>query len=227
MSTVNQAYEDAKGNIISALKGCTKKEKVAYYDTWAKTYDEDVLAVDYRAPSLAANLISSHFSGDRETAVVLDLACGTGLVAKQMKKHGFRKFVGVDGSEAMLKLAKETGLYQELKQSMLGEDPLPVQQDSCDVVMIVGAMSAYTKVPVSLVREMCKALKPGGYICISTRDAPGNKEFKAALEYELKQDEAEGLITCVEFNHVKEYELGVLEEEPGYISGLVYLYKKL
>lgn len=44
-----------------------------------------------------------------------------------MKKHGFGHFVGIDGSEAMLDLARESGLYQDLKQCMLGEEPLPVQ----------------------------------------------------------------------------------------------------
>lgn len=44
--------------------------------------EKDVAVLDYRAPSLAANCISSHFSSNREAAVVLDVACGTGLVAK-------------------------------------------------------------------------------------------------------------------------------------------------
>lgn len=35
--------------------------------------------------------------------------------------------MGIDGSEAMLELARESGLYRDLKQSMLGEEPLPVQ----------------------------------------------------------------------------------------------------
>ena len=43
-----------------------------------------------------------------------------------MNKHGFGHFVGIDGSEAMLEMARESGLYQELKLSMLGEGPLPV-----------------------------------------------------------------------------------------------------
>lgn len=46
----------------------------------------------------------------------------------QMKRHGFRHFVGIDGSEAMLTLSRDSELYQALKQCMLGEDPLPVQQ---------------------------------------------------------------------------------------------------
>lgn len=46
---------------------------------------------------------------------------------KQMKTHGFGNFVGIDGCKAMLELARESGLYQDLKQALLGEEPLPVQ----------------------------------------------------------------------------------------------------
>lgn len=51
----------------------------------------------------------------------------TSISVVQMKKHGFGHFVGIDGSEAMLELAKGTELYQDLKLCMLGEEPLPVQ----------------------------------------------------------------------------------------------------
>lgn len=44
-----------------------------------------------------------------------------------MKKHGFRHFVGLDGSKNMLELAKNTGHYVDVKQCMLGDDELPVQ----------------------------------------------------------------------------------------------------
>ncbi|XP_028450915.1 methyltransferase-like protein 27 isoform X3 [Perca flavescens] len=187
---------------------------------------QDVAVLDYRAPSLAANSISSHFSSDREAAVVLDVACGTGLVAKQMKRHGFGHFMGIDGSEAMLKLARESGLYQDLKQSMLGEGPLPVQWGLFDVVVIVGALSI-GQVPVGVVRELCKSTKPGGYICMTTRSNRDNVEYKAALEHELKQMEDEGLWTCVEVAEVEDWERAVSQQEDGYIAGAVYLYKKL
>lgn len=45
----------------------------------------------------------------------------------QMRRHGFGHFVGIDGSDAMLELARKSGLYQDLKLSMLGDEPLPVQ----------------------------------------------------------------------------------------------------
>uniref|UniRef100_A0A8D3EDS8 Methyltransferase domain-containing protein n=2 Tax=Scophthalmus maximus TaxID=52904 RepID=A0A8D3EDS8_SCOMX len=161
MSTATNTFEKVKAVILSAHKSSSLGEKVNFYNSWAENYDQDVAVLEYRAPSLAANSISSHFSGDREAAVMLDVACGTGLVAKQMKTHGFGHFVGVDGSEAMLEIARESGLYQDLKQALLGEDPLPVQWvDSFDVVVIIGALSE-GQVQVCVVRELCKSTKPG------------------------------------------------------------------
>lgn len=42
--------------------------------------------LDYKGPYYAANSIDKHFSGDREAALVLDVACGTGEVAKEVKR---------------------------------------------------------------------------------------------------------------------------------------------
>lgn len=227
MAAVTNTYESVKATILSAHESTTSAEKINFYNSWAENYDQDVAVLDYSAPSHAANSIASHFSGDRGAAVVLDVACGTGLVAKQMRRHGFGHFVGIDGSEAMLELAKETGLYQNLKQSMLGEEPLPVQWAGLfDVVVIVGALSV-GQVPVCAVRELCKSTKPGGYVCMTTRSNRDNVEYKAALERELKQMEDEGLWCCAEVTEVEDWERAVSEQEEGYITGVVYLYKKL
>ncbi|KAM6907272.1 methyltransferase-like protein 27 [Xenentodon cancila] len=227
MSAASNRFEHVKAVILSAHKSTTSKEKINFYNTWADNYDQDVAVLDYRAPSLATNSISSHFSGRREAAVVFDVACGTGLVAKQMKKHGFGHFVGVDGSEAMLDVARESGLYQDLKQFLLGEEPLPAQWESLfDVVVIVGALSV-GQVPVGVVRDLCKTSKSGGFICMTTRSNCDNLEYKAALESELRQMEEEGLWTCVEVTEVDEWEKAVSEQEDGYISGAVYLYKRI
>ncbi|XP_035811841.2 methyltransferase-like protein 27 isoform X2 [Amphiprion ocellaris] len=145
----------------------------------------------------------------------------------QLKNHGFGHFVGVDGSEAMLEVARESGLYQDLKQVLLGEDPLPVQwENAFDVVVIVGALSV-GQVPVCVVRDLCKSTKPGGYVCMTTRSNRDNLEYKASLDSELRQMEEEGLWTCVEVTQVKDWEKAVSEHEDGYISGAVYLYEKL
>ncbi|KAM4546009.1 methyltransferase-like protein 27 isoform 1-T2 [Odontesthes bonariensis] len=226
MSAVGNTFENVKAVILSAHKSTTSREKVIFYDSWAENYDQDVAVLDYRAPSLAAHCISSHFSGLRAAAVVLDVACGTGLVAKQMKQHGFGHFVGVDGSKAMLGVARKSGLYRDLKQCLLGEEPLPSQWGLFDVVVIVGALSV-GQVPVGAVRQLCTATKPGGYVCMTTRGNRDNVEYKARLDRELGQMEREGLWACVDVAEAKDWERAVSEQEDGYISGAVYLYQKL
>ncbi|XP_071394390.1 methyltransferase-like protein 27 [Centroberyx affinis] len=221
-----RTLEIVKDLFVSVHKDASVGDKIAFYNSWAENYDQDAVILDFSAPIQAVNRLTSNFTGDREAAVVLDVACGTGMVAKQMKTHGFGHFVGIDGSEGMMELARKTGLYQDLRQCIMGVEPLPVQWGSFDVVVITGALSL-GHVPVPVVRELCKAAKPGGYICMTTRLDDENAEYKAALESELKRMEDEGLWRRVEVTEVKEWEKAVNEHEEGYITGFVYLYKTI
>ncbi|XP_053703650.1 methyltransferase-like protein 27 isoform X1 [Synchiropus splendidus] len=226
MSAVSKSLEDVRAVILSAHEKVTAEEKATFYNRWAQTYDQDVTAIEYQAPRLAADSIAAHFSGDRERAQVLDVACGTGLVARQLKGHGFGRFSGVDGSEMMLKMAEGTGLYQGLQLCSLGEEPLPVQPGLFDVVVIVGALSV-GQVPVSVIPELCRATKAGGCVCMTTRSNPDNLDYKSALEKEMKALEEEAAWTCEGVTEVQQWERAVSEHEDGYISGAVYLYRKL
>ncbi|XP_056252921.1 methyltransferase-like protein 27 [Seriola aureovittata] len=226
MALTQRTFETVKGVVASVRGTATVGEKMAFYDTWAGNYDQDVAVLDYHAASQAASVISSYFSGDREAAVVLDVACGTGLVAKQMKLDGFGHFVGIDGSKAMLDVAQEKELYQDLKQCILGEQLLPAKTGSFDLVVICGALSV-DHVPLRVVRELCSACKPGGYVCMTCRHGHDNLPYKAALERELKQMEEEGLWSCVAVTEVENWAREVSGAEGSYISGSVYLYKKL
>lgn len=62
---------------------------------------------------------------------------------------------------------------------------------------------------------------------MTTRSNQDNLEYKAALDSELRKMEEEELWTCLEVTEVKDWERAVSEKEDGYISGVVYLYKKL
>ncbi|XP_068187582.1 methyltransferase-like protein 27 [Antennarius striatus] len=226
MSSVSKIVESAAAYVASFSTSSTPREKTNYYSSSAEIYETVSNVLDYRGPSLAASIISAHFSGDREAAVVLDVACGTGLVAKQMVTQGFKQIVGVDGSNAMLDMSRKTGLYKDLKQCLLGEEPLSVHWGLFDVVVIVGGLTI-GHVPVNVVRELFDFAKPGGYICMTTRDSCDNAEFKHALENELKQMEEEGLWTCVEVTKEREWIKMKPERGYNYMTGIVYLYKKI
>lgn len=209
---------------------------VNHYTTWAENYEEDLALMSYQSPHLAVDLLSEHFSGSPEETRVLDVACGTGWVAKLMKGLGYRYFIGVDGSEGMLELAAKTGLYQDLKLAILGTQPLPVETSMFDVVIIAGALDVGF-VPVSVIRELCNAAKPGGLVCMSRGDHTGAQatKYKEDLQRELHMMEEEGLWSLVgtkltdrymENPHL-EYDRDKEEiQEKQYISGVVYLYRK-
>ncbi|XP_049438618.1 methyltransferase-like protein 27 isoform X1 [Epinephelus fuscoguttatus] len=221
---------------FQSCKSSDPKDRVEFYDNWVENYEKDHSLMSYRSPHLAVDFLSENFSGSPEEARVLDVACGTGWVAKLMAELGFRHFMGVDGSKGMLEQAAKTGLYQDLKLALLGPEPLPAPTDTFDVVIVTGGMDAGF-IPVSAVREFCDAAKPGGFVCISRGDhtATPSIEFRKELERELQLMEDEGLWSPVgvketdkymENPHLDAERVKDLQQEERYISGRVYLYKK-
>lgn len=48
------------------------------------------------------------------------------MTCSQLQGLGFSRMHGVDGSRGMLEIARQKGLYQELKHCILGQEPLPL-----------------------------------------------------------------------------------------------------
>lgn len=138
---------------------------------------------------------------------------------------GFHHFVGVDGCLTMLELAKKKGLYQQLKQCLLGRDEISVEAETYDIVIIVGALSV-GQVPLTVIRELWDATKPGGYVCMTTRGNADNREYKAELEKMIKALEEKQKWSRVTVVEVEEWERAVSEQDSGYIPGAIYLYQK-
>ncbi|CAN9514463.1 unnamed protein product [Ophioblennius macclurei] len=225
-----RSVDDMK-TLLGACKGLEPVQRMEFYDRWAETYEQDSDTLNYTAPHQAVDFLSANLPGNREEVQVLDVACGSGLAAKLMVQLGFRHFVGVDGSKGMLEQAAKTGLYQSLSHALLGPEPLPVQNDAFDVVIIVGALRDGF-VPVSVIRELCAAAKPGGIVCMSKIElrSDSGRRYEASMERELQLMEAEGLWTHVASRGLKNYMVDVYSESPTaedpYLDGTVYLYKK-
>ncbi|XP_037639608.1 uncharacterized protein LOC119496401 isoform X4 [Sebastes umbrosus] len=94
-----------------------------------------------------------------------------------------------------------------------------------DVVVIIGALRE-GHVPVSILRELSDAAKPGGYICMSRSDSKSEcgKEYKVSMEKELQQMEEEGLWTHVMTEEMHKYMMDFDGDE--YLRGTMHLYKK-
>lgn len=85
----------------------------ALFDDYAPRFDAHLTkALDYNAPEILAEALR-RVAGDREFRRVLDLGCGTGLMAKALEGRA-QTMLGVDLSERMLDIARRTGLYSRL-----------------------------------------------------------------------------------------------------------------
>lgn len=87
----------------------TPDDSKALYRSWAATYDETFAeAMGYAAPARIAALFDSRWRGDGR---ILDIGCGTGLVAEALAA---RPVDGLDISAEMLGVAGEKGAYDRL-----------------------------------------------------------------------------------------------------------------
>lgn len=91
----------------------TPAQHRAYYDAWAKTYDDDFVAADgYASPQRCAEIFAA-IATDND-APIADLGCGTGLVGQHLRALGVKGALhGIDISQGMIDMAKSNGGYDD------------------------------------------------------------------------------------------------------------------
>ena len=60
---------------------------------------------------------------DPKDVSILDLGCGIGLIGKYLAPNGYKNIVGLDISPNMLEECSNSGVYKELHEHTLGDDP--------------------------------------------------------------------------------------------------------
>ncbi|KAM4044414.1 methyltransferase-like protein 27 isoform 2-T2 [Anomaloglossus baeobatrachus] len=149
---------------------------------------------------------------------------------EELHHCGFNLFHGLDGSAGMLEIAKKKDLYQELKQSMLGQEQLPYESEKYDAVVIVGALSD-GQVPVSVLPELLRVTKSGGFVCMTTRSNISNLQYKAELEEGISSLQNKRLWEEVLVQEVQQWEKATSDKEitqkSDYIPGVIYIFRKM
>lgn len=98
----------------------------------------------------------------RDGSLLLDLACGGGLLAPHLAAKGHRH-VGLDLSPTALPLAREHGVVP-VRGDVLH---LPFRDAVADVV-VAGEVLEHVSEPLQLVAEACRVLRPGGTLVLDT-----------------------------------------------------------
>lgn len=114
----------------------------------------------------AAQLVD--YAGVQPGQAVLDLACGTGVVAVTAAQRG-AKVRGLDLSPALVAHARENAALAEVAIEFLEGDAeaLPYPDASFDVVLSQFG-HIFAPRPERVTQEMLRVLKPGGRIAFST-----------------------------------------------------------
>ena len=90
----------------------TSSDHRNYYDSWAKTYEQDfAYETSYIYPEQIAGLMKNWIGFDNIN--LADIGCGTGLIGDQLRETGWI-IDGFDISEGMLAEAKKKKVYQKL-----------------------------------------------------------------------------------------------------------------
>lgn len=99
---------------VKRLTGMKAEESsLNVYEDWATSYETTMVEeYGYVAPKIAADVLEKCEVNKNHN--ILDLGCGTGLVAMELVSRGYKIIDGVDFSCKMLKEARCKSIYREL-----------------------------------------------------------------------------------------------------------------
>ena len=88
------------------------------FDGYADHFESHLVSLGYRVPGLMRRKVMALLA-QRQIGPVLDLGCGTGLVALALSDLNIGPFSGVDISPRMLEEARAKRLYEDLQEAEL------------------------------------------------------------------------------------------------------------
>ena len=181
--TKNDKLDDTPEQLLArayALRGNEPDETRKLYSDWAETYDQTMLdGLSYSSPRRIATLAA--VTEARRDARILDVGCGTGLLASYLRAHGFNRVDGLDYSAPMLAVAKREGRIDQAFLCDLNER-LELEAECYDMLASTGTFT-HGHVEAGCLPELLKLLVPGGrLICTVHRDIWDEGGFGSGLQ---------------------------------------------
>ncbi|WP_150288360.1 class I SAM-dependent DNA methyltransferase [Rhabdaerophilum calidifontis] len=143
----------------------------ALFDEYAPRFDRHLTGIlGYIAPDLIAVALREE-GGLSGIGRVLDLGCGTGLMARALPIPG-AEWTGVDLSAAMLAKARETGLYARLEQAELCSHLGGEAAESVDLVLAADVF-CYVADLAPVLCAAARVLAPAGRLAFTIQSQAG------------------------------------------------------
>ncbi|XP_057309430.1 ubiquinone biosynthesis O-methyltransferase-like [Hydractinia symbiolongicarpus] len=141
------------------------------YDDLSPMYDKIISILKYEAfKRLAKDLAVFLEYENLLEKRILDVGCGNGKVGKSLVEEGFQNIDGLDISEKLLEICKETKCYNKLFNVPLTTNSTPgIEENTYDIAVSSGSYIA-GHIPMDTLFELTRIVKPGGYIFYTLHD---------------------------------------------------------
>lgn len=141
-----------------------KEKALEEFGDWATTYDDSLLNRFLFEPGHA--MLIDELANIRPDALVLDIGCGTGELARRLARRGCY-VVGLDLCEPMLHQVrpKLNGQSGRVHLSVGDSEHLPFASRMFDAVTCANSFHHYPD-QRAVVREMFRVLRPGGRLLV-------------------------------------------------------------
>jgi ubiquinone/menaquinone biosynthesis C-methylase UbiE len=113
--------------------------------------------------------------GLKDADTILDVGCGSGMVTRDIAHLTKGKVIGIDGSDYMIKVAKEILKdYDNIELKVGSAENLPFDDNTFDIVTC-NLLLMWADDPQKVVNEMARVTKPGGIVLATLEPDYGGK----------------------------------------------------
>jgi ubiquinone/menaquinone biosynthesis C-methylase UbiE len=156
MAFNESVFNEFMSEIYSDL---TPEQSAEVYTKFANYYDDICDFESYRAPEVAVD----GFVGlalDKSIRI-LDVGAGKGRIGRLLKNLGYKNVDAIDGTPAMLNVAKSNGLYKNYIHCLIHKDTkLPIEDNTYDATIASGAMGK-GHIGIEVLSELIRITKTG------------------------------------------------------------------
>ena len=149
--------------LIKGIGTSIKTKK--YYDEWSEDYDKVLNQWNYHAPKSSSKILKKFLN--KNPNEILDLACGTGLFGKELKKIYPKSSIdGADISTKSLSHAKLKKVYKRLFVSDFNKNF--IFKKKYNLITCIGSLT-YNNNPQKLLLKVNNITKKSGFFIFSHR----------------------------------------------------------
>ena len=189
-----------------------KQEIAAFFDRCAPRWDENIITDDVKLKTIL------DAAGVGEQSVVLDVACGTGVLFPYYLARNVAHVTAVDISSEMARIAAEKAEDPRIRVICGDVETLPVDL-ACDCCVIYNAFPHFED-PRRLVGTLAAWVKPGGRLTV----AHGMSLEALDRHHAAVQHVSRGMLTTEELSAVFapwfSVDVTVSDEEKYIVSGV-------